>query len=259
MEGLQSILRWLHVFAGIIWIGHLYFFNWVNGPTAAKLDGPTKKAVVPELMPRALYWFRWGAAWTWLTGILLLAMVFYHGRQALESATADWTAGAAVMIVVTFLAVFLYDVLWKSGLANNLRAAVITSYILLAIIIALYFHFAHFSYRGILIHAGVLLGSTMAFNVWFRIWPAQQKIIRATKEGAAPDPALVKLAGLRSRHNTYMSVPLVWTMLNSHMTSFAGGIWGLPNNPYIVLLLVIIVGWHLVFQCYKKAGKVQGF
>jgi uncharacterized membrane protein len=68
MGGLEAIFRWLHVFFGIIWIGHLYFFNWVNGPLQAKLDGPTKKLVVPELMPRALYWFRWGAAFTWLTG-----------------------------------------------------------------------------------------------------------------------------------------------------------------------------------------------
>ena len=60
MEGLQFIFRWLHVFVGIIWIGHLYFFNFVNAPLAAQLDGPTKQKVVPELMPRALFWFRWG-------------------------------------------------------------------------------------------------------------------------------------------------------------------------------------------------------
>jgi uncharacterized membrane protein len=201
MEGLEAIFRWLHVFAGIIWIGHLYFFNWVNGPLAAKLDGPTKKIVVPELMPRALYWFRWGAAWTWVTGILLLGMVYYMGKQAMANG-AEMTAAAGIMIAVTFLAVFVYDALWKSPLASNLRAAVIVSYVLLAIIIALYAHFAQFSYRGTLIHTGVLLGSTMAFNVWFRIWPGQQKIIRAVKDGSAPDANVVKLAGLRSRHNT---------------------------------------------------------
>src|SRR5919106_282154 len=79
MAGLEAIFRWMHVFAGIIWIGHLYFFNWVNGPLQAKLDGPTKKIVVPELMPRALYWFRWGAAYTWITGVLLLGLVYYMG------------------------------------------------------------------------------------------------------------------------------------------------------------------------------------
>src|SRR5262245_31839867 len=127
MEALEAIFRWMHVFAGIIWIGHLYFFNWVNGPLQGKIDGPTKKLVNPELMPRALYWFRWGAAYTWITGVLLLMLVYYHGQQALAS-DAVWGVGPIVMIVVTFLAVFIYDALWKSGLASNLRAGVIVSF-----------------------------------------------------------------------------------------------------------------------------------
>lgn len=259
MEALEAIFRWLHVFAGIIWIGHLYFFNWVNGPLQAKLDGPTKKAVVPELMPRALYWFRWGAAYTWLTGFLLLGMVYYMGQQAFAT-DATWSAGAGIMILVTFLAFLIYDAIWKSGLAGNVRAGVIVSFVFLAVIVALYVYVAHFSYRGTLIHTGTLFGTIMAFNVWFRIWPSQQKIIRAVKNGEAPDAGVVKLAGLRSRHNTYMSVPLVWSMIGQHTTYFAGGNAGIPNDLYWVFwLLIIIVGWHIVFQCYKKAGKVQGF
>src|SRR5438105_5110448 len=82
MDGLEAIFRWLHILAGITWIGLLYFFNWVNGPFQGKIDGPTKKIVNPELMPRALYWFRWGAAYTWITGVLLLGMVYYMGQQA---------------------------------------------------------------------------------------------------------------------------------------------------------------------------------
>jgi len=259
MEALEAIFRWLHIFAGITWIGHLYFFNWVNGPLQGKLDGPTKKAVNPELLPRALYWFRWGAAYTWITGVLLLMLVYYAGQQAFATG-ADWSAGAAVMIVVTFLAVFLYDALWKSSLAANLRAAVIVSFVLLSIIVALFVYFAHFSYRGVLIHTGALFGTTMAFNVWFRIWPAQQKIIRAVKNGETPDAGLVKIAGLRSRQNTYMSVPLLWAMIGQHTTYFAGGNLGMPSECYWVFWLVIIaVGWHIVFQCYKKSAKVQGF
>ena len=259
MEALEAIFRWMHVFAGIIWIGHLYFFNWVNGPLQAKLDGPTKKLVVPELMPRALYWFRWGAAYTWITGVLLLMLVYYQGQQVLATG-AQWSAGAGIMIAVTFLAVFIYDALWKSGLANNLRGAVIVSFVLLSIIVALFVYFGQFSYRGTLIHTGALFGTIMAFNVWFRIWPSQQKIIRAVKDGVAPDAAIVKLAGLRSRHNTYMSVPLVWSMIGQHTTYFAGGNLGIPSDLYWVFWLVIIaLGWHIVFHCYKKAAKVQGF
>jgi uncharacterized membrane protein len=260
MDGLQALIRWMHVFVGIIWIGHLYFFNWVNGQTAAKLDGPTKKALVPELMPRALFWFRWGAAWTWITGVLLLLIVFYHG-QLMFPQELGWHPGGIVMIAVAFLAVFVYDALWSSGLASNVRTGTIVSFVLLSIVVALFVYVGKFEYRAVLIHTGAMFGTMMAFNVWFRIWPAQQKIIRAVKNGETPDAALSKLAGLRSRHNTYMSLPLVWAMLNFHTTvPFAGGGWGIQKEYYwVVWLAIIAIGWHIIFQCYKKAGKVEGF
>ena len=258
MAALEAIFRWMHVFVGIIWIGHLYFFNWVNGAVAAKLDGPTKQAVVPELMPRALYWFRWGAAWTWVTGFLLLGLVYYMGEQTL-AADASWSGGSIVMIAVTFLAVFVYDGLWKSGLATNVRVGTIVSFLLLTVVVALYVNVGNFSYRGTLIHTGALFGTAMAFNVWFRIWPAQQKIIRAVKAGEAPDGGLVKLAGLRSKHNTYMSLPLIWAMIGQHTTFFAGQSQTTTDYYWVIWLILIALGWHIIFQCYKKAGKVQGF
>jgi uncharacterized membrane protein len=260
MAGLEAIFRWMHVFAGITWIGHLYFFNWVNGPFTAKLDGPTKKAVIPELMTRALYWFRWGAAYTWFTGILLLGMVYYMGDQAFAQGFG-WGTRTIIMVVVTFLAVFIYDALWKSSLSANLRAAVIVSFILVAMVVAGY-NYSHFTYRGLLIHTGAMFGTIMAFNVWFRIWPNQQKIIRAVKAGSPlpPTDPLVKMAGLRSRHNTYMSVPLLWAMIGQHTTFFAGGNLGIPSEySWVVWLLIIILGWHIVFHCYKKSAKVAGF
>jgi uncharacterized membrane protein len=140
MAALEAIFRWMHVFVGIIWIGHLYFFNWVNGAVAAQLDGPTKKAVVPELMPRALYWFRWGAAWTWITGVLLLLLVYYHGQQTFQ-ATATWSAGAIVMIAITFLSVFVYDILWKSMAG---RAGTIVSFIILSAVVAMFHYVGQF-------------------------------------------------------------------------------------------------------------------
>ena len=72
MEALHPIFKWLHIIAGITWIGLLYFFNWINGHVVATMDGETKQKVVPEIMPRALYFFRWGAAWTWVTGLVLI-------------------------------------------------------------------------------------------------------------------------------------------------------------------------------------------
>ena len=258
MEGMQFIFRWLHVFVGIIWIGHLYFFNFVNAPLAAKLDGPTKQKVVPELMPRALFWFRWGAAWTWITGVLLLLLVFYHGGLAIET-DATWGAAAIAMIAVTCLAVFVYDALWSSGLKSNVRAATIVSFVLLAIVVWMFVEVGGFPPRSVLIHTGAMFGTIMAFNVWFRIWPAQQRIITAVKAGKAPDAADPALAGLRSKHNTYMSLPLLWAMANEHATPFFGGNFGIPGDFYwVAWLAVVALGWHIIFHCYRIAGRVSG-
>src|SRR5438270_7254101 len=74
---LHLIFRWAHVVAGVMWIGHLWFFNFVNAQLAKTYDADSKKKLLPELMPRALFWFRWGAAFTWITGVLLLALIYY--------------------------------------------------------------------------------------------------------------------------------------------------------------------------------------
>ena len=77
MDFITPIFKWLHIIAGVLWIGLLYFFNWINGHVVATMDGDTKKKVIPELMPRTLYFFRWGAAWTWITGVVLLLVVYW--------------------------------------------------------------------------------------------------------------------------------------------------------------------------------------
>ncbi len=263
MEGLEPIFRWLHIFAGVLWIGLLYFFNWVNSAFAPTLDGDCKKKVVPELLPRTLFWFRWGAAWTWITGVILLMLVFYHGKVVFEDPSGGldgnpWTAGSIVMILVTFLAVFVYDLLFKQ--VKNAKAAVVIGFVIIAIVLYLMANWGGFGYRGYMIHIAALFGTIMAFNVWFRIWPAQQKIITAIKAGEAPDGALVALAGGRSKHNTYLSLPLFWGMINSHTSFFAGGNWGIPADyAWATMLVVILIGWHIVWQCYRKAPKVKGF
>ena len=231
----------------------------MNGHFVATLDAETKKKVVPELMPRTLYFFRWGAAWTWFTGLILLLVVFYHGGLTFDDG-GNWGTSAFVMIAVTFLGVFLYDFIYKSGLASNVRLVTILSFVLVGVVVYLMKEWAGFSYRSFNIHLGALFGTNMAFNVWFRIWPAQQQIITAIKNGEAPNGDLVALAGLRSKHNTYMSVPLMWTMINQHTTALAGGNFGITSSTnWLVLMLIVALGWHIVFQLYKKSAKVQGF
>ena len=261
MEILDALFRWLHIIAGIIWIGMLYFFNFVNGPFAGTMDGDTKKKVVPELMPRALWWFRWGAAWTWATGILLLGLVFHSNKEMMFGADGNWSAGAGLMVGLVFLAPFLYDALQKSGLGKDPKVFGAVSFVLAAVVLALMALWAGFTYRAFNIHMAGLFGTIMAFNVWYRIWPAQQQIIRGVKgDGPAAPPELVAFAGTRSRHNVYMSAPLVWGMINSHTTALAGGNYGIPSKySFVVFLLVILIGWHIVWQLYKRAPKVKGF
>ncbi len=251
MDILQSLFRWIHVVAGILWIGLLYFFNFVNGPTAAVLDGETKKKVVPELMPRALFWFRWGAAYTWFSGLFLLLLVFYHGGLLFESGLGIWNTTAILMVALTFLGTYVYDLLMKTPLTKNPKVTAGIFFVLIGGVICLMLDGAGFSYRATNIHLGVMFGTTMAFNVWFRIWPAQQKIITAVKAGQAPDPAVVALAGLRSKHNVYLSIPLVWMMLNAHTT------WAATSRLY--LMGVIAIAWIGTTHLYKRAGKVKGF
>ena len=261
---LNPVVKWLHIIAGITWIGLLYFFNFINGHVAAKMDGDTKKQVVPELMPRTLFWFRWGAVWTWITGIVLLYVIFWAGSLSIgESvgnnmfdADTEVTMWAHIMLLVTFLAVFVYDFLYKSALAKNVRLVTIISLLLIFGVEYLMIHCGQFGYRAFNIHIGTMFGTMMAFNVWFRIWPAQQKIIAAIRDGEAPDGDLVALAGLRSKHNTYLSVPLIWTMINEHTAVFSGKLCGCTG---LVLAIVIPLGWHIVFQLYKKSAKVEGF
>ena len=258
---LNPVAKWLHIIAGIMWIGLLYFFNFINGHVAATMDGDTKRKVVPELMPRTLYWFRWGAAWTWFTGVILLFVIFWNGNLSMEQSGTKMTDGEVnmwthIMLLVTFVAVFLYDFLYKSPLAKNTRIITIVAFLLIAGVEYSMIHCGAFSYRAVNIHIGAMFGTIMAFNVWFRIWPAQQRIITAIKDGDAPDGADVALAGLRSKHNTYMSVPLIWTMINRHTVVFSGKLFDCSG---LVLLIVIALGWHLVFQLYKKSAKIKGF
>ena len=263
----HPLFKWIHIIAGVMWIGILYFFNFINGAFAGTMDAETKRKVVPELMPRALFWFRWGAFWTWISGVILLLSIFWIGNLSmgeLEQSTkmidsekvSEVTPFTHFMLLLTFLSVFIYDFIYKSFLAKNVRLSTLLSFALIGLMIYLMTCCAGFTYRALNIHIGAMFGTIMAFNVWFRIWPAQQQIITAIKDGNAPEGDDVALAGLRSKHNTYLSVPLIWTMINEHTISLSGKLF---NVEGLVLLVVIAVGWHVVFQFYKKSGKITGF
>jgi uncharacterized membrane protein len=249
-EILEGFFRWMHVVAGVLWIGLLYYFNWINGVFASKLDGETKQKAMPELLPRALYFFRWGAAFTFISGILLLALVYYHGKQMGGDSGMDTLVHG---LVVVFAGAVVYDVMWKK-LQGNQPLGVGISLVLVAAIAWYLSEKANMPHRAAYIHIGALFGTCMAMNVWMRIWPAQRKIIAGIKSGEPADPSHGAMAGLRSKHNTYMSVPLIFLMISNHYPLLItkkteGG----TNLGWIILVVVVAVGWLFTNWVYKKS------
>ena len=247
-EWLNVIFRWTHLAAGVMWIGHLWFFNFVNAQLAKTYDPDSRKKVLPELMPRALYWFRWGAAYTWITGILLLFLVYWFGGVMVnpEQGMGPHAAGGIglVLIIVGFL---VYDVLWKS--VKNEKAGAAISFVLVAVFAYVLTRFM--SGRAMYIHVGGLFGTVMAANVWMRIWPSQRKIIAGVKgTAAAADPSVVALAGLRSKHNTYMSMPLMFMMISNHFPTLYGS-----DLNWVILMVLVAVGWAVTKFLYQKSAS----
>jgi uncharacterized membrane protein len=244
---MEILFRWIHVVAGIAWIGHLYFFNFVNSQVAKTYDADSKRKVVPQLMPRALYWFRWGAAWTWISGFLLAGLVYYMSPNLLPPDSAmSMTAGVGLSLVLIVAVFFVYDALWKAMAAKE-QAGIVVSAVLVAIVA--WGMSRVFAPRAVWIHVGMLFGTVMAMNVWMRIWPAQRKIIAAIGSGAAPETALVSMATLRSKHNTYMSVPLVLLMVSNHYPTVYG-----RGAGWVILLALVLAGWALTKWLYGKSG-----
>jgi uncharacterized membrane protein len=252
MEWVQSytefLFRWIHVAAGITWIGHLYFFNFVNAHVAKTYDAESKKKVLPEIMPRALYWFRWGAMYTWISGLFLLAFSYYMANNMVpQGSTMSNGTASLISLAIIIFAFFIYDLIWKA--VKNETVGVAISFLLS---VAVLFALSSFLIgRAVFIHIGALFGTVMFMNVWMRIWPAQKKIIAGVKgTGPAPDASVAAMAGLRSKHNTYMSVPLAFFMISNHYPTLYG-----EEYAWIIAAIIILAGWLLTKFLYTKSGS----
>jgi uncharacterized membrane protein len=227
----QILLRTLHFLAGIIWIGHLYFFNLVNVNLMKALDGPTKGKVIPQLMPRALWWFRWGALITVLVGLM------YYAMYILKSDSSNAGKNVWVVLLVWLLipvVTFAIEMILVKRVNNGWALAVIVTVLMmimaLAIICWLKSQLSGYgSNKSYSIGLGGALGLIMLFNVWGIIWPNQKRIISWTADnaenGTAIPPESAKLgrvAFLASRTNTWLSVPMLFLMGASSHFSMLG-------------------------------------
>jgi len=258
-EWLNLLLRWTHVFAGIMWVGTTYYFTWLDArlteeEKAAANTGVTpqvwmvhsggfyvvERRKTPDLATRTLHWFRWEAATTWLSGFALLVVIYYLGGGALiDPDVREMSLGSAVALGIGVIVAggVVYDVMMKSPLGRNEKAFAVVAYIL--IVVVAYGLTRVFSARAAYIHVGAIFGTIMAANVWMHILPAQKKMIAALNEGRKPDERLSAQAKLRSKQNTFMAVPVVFIMISNH---FPGVTYGERYN-WAILSVLILLGW----------------
>jgi uncharacterized membrane protein len=237
-EWLDLVVRWIHVITAIAWIGSSFFFMWLDShleaPAAPRkgIEGELwmthsggfyrveKIKVAPNEMPRTLHWFKWEAAFTWISGVTLLAIVYYlgSGLDFLDPSIAG--LGSAGVSIAAFIALgtawLVYDSLYMSPLARTPLAALIGFALLTA---TAYVLSQYMSGRAAYLHVGAIMGTIMAANVWLRIIPAQRELVAATKAGRALDPSLGLRAKQRSVHNNYMTLPVVFIMISNHFSS----------------------------------------
>jgi len=234
---LNLFFRWFHVVAGVLWIGQTAFFSWLDTRMRLEVDEASGDAVwmvhsggfyrvqklkAPAEMPKILHWFKWEAAFSWLSGIFLLGIVYYMGGLMVEY-DSEMSAGVAnaVGIGSLILSWVVYDLLWKSPLAKKEAFASLVSVVLLIGTAWLLTQFM--SGRAAYIHVGAIMGTIMTANVWMRILPGQRKMLEAVKAGTPPNLRLGEIAKHRSTHNTFMAVPLIFIMISNHFPTNAYG------------------------------------
>ena len=255
-EWLNLIVRWTHVFVAILWIGQTYFFTWLDGRFAEEVkEGggappqvwmvhsggfyAVEKRAAPDLASRTLHWFRWEAAFTWLSGAVLLVIVYHAGGLMVDADGASIPTLRALGISLALIAGawMVYDGLWRSPLARSEATATAVSYLL--VVAAAYGLTRVLAGRAAYIHLGAMFGTLMAANVWQVILPAQRRMIAAIRKGEKPDLALSGRAKQRSKHNTFMVVPVVFIMLSNH---FPVATYGHAHN-WLILSALVLLGW----------------
>ncbi len=230
----QIVLRWLHFVAGIIWVGLLYFFSLVNVPAMKVLDAATRGKVVPVLMPKALWWFRWGAVVTWLAGFryfMILAKTDAINAHA-PGLMWRWLGIWFAVWLVAFVIIYALLRPAEGPLSNGWVLAVLIGFIITAtswLVLSLLAH-PDVSNRTLSISVGGGLGTIMFLNVWGIIWRCQKRLIAWTKanvEQGTPMPPeagrVARLAFLASRANFWLSFPMLFFMAASNHYPFLSG------------------------------------
>jgi uncharacterized membrane protein len=257
LELLDLSFRWVHVIAGIMWIGNSLLFNWLDRNLRPSSRGAPevygdiwllhsgafyfveKTSLSGQPMPRPLHWFKWQAYTTWLSGAALLIALYYVGGRELltDPATSSLSQLAAVGVGVGAIVVaqIVYDALWKMVGPRSMAAAGALS--IAALVLLAYGLTSLLSGRAAYLHMGAVLATIMAANVAHVIMPSQRKLVAAVTAGQPPDPAVAWAAKTRSIHNNYLTFPVIVLMLSNHFPSVYGN-----RYSWQLMLVLIAIG-----------------
>ena len=238
-DWLNIVARWVHFVTGIAWIGSSFYFIWLDNSLEAPREGSDrdegiagelwsvhgggfyhsrKFRLAPPALPATLHWFKWEAYTTWLSGMFLLALVYWYGAEVylVDTAVRELSAAAAVTIAVGFIVLgwVVYDLLCRSPLAR--REGPFAAVLLVAVTLLAWALCQLYSGRGAYIHFGAVLGTIMVANVFFVIIPGQRRMVEAFARGETPDPEDGIRGKQRSVHNTYFTLPVLFAMTSNH-------------------------------------------
>jgi uncharacterized membrane protein len=252
IEWLNIVVRVMHITFGIAWIGASFYFIFLENALNRTKDLRDELAgnlwavhgggfyylekykIAPKKIPKELHWFKYEAYFTWLSGFSLLFIVYYFNASAflIDKNVLDISplAGIGIGVGSFVVAWILYDLLCKTPLVKRPEFAWIGFALLVGFA---YFYSSVFSARAAYIHFGAMIGTLMAANVFFIIIPSQKAMVKAAKENKPLDPQLGKNAGLRSLHNNYFTLPVLFVMVSNHFPSTFG-----YKYPWLILVII---------------------
>ena len=264
-------IRWVHVITAIAWIGSSFYFIALDlglrrDGDLAGADGEEwqvhgggfyhirKYLVAPDAMPEHLVWFKWESYSTWLSGVAMLMVVYWAGGELylLDQNKAELVLWQGIVISALSLTVgwLVYDFLCKSGLAEKPTVLMLLLFVLLVIMGWGYNQI--FTGRAMMLHLGAFTATIMTANVFFIIMPNQRVVVADLKAGRKPDPKYGKIAKLRSTHNNYLTLPVIFLMLSNHYPlAFA------TTYNWVIAALVFLMGVtirHFFNTMHAKKG-----
>ena len=259
-DWLNLILRWAHMIVGIAWVGASFYFIWLDNHLQPPIDPAdaakgiggevwavhgggfytAKKFVLaPEKLPPELHWFKWEAYTTLITGFFLLCLVYYYGAEIalIDPAVMPLSKPEAIAIGLAFLVLgwLVYDGLCRSAFGED--DLLLGGLLFLYCAVAAWALCHLFSGRGAYLHFGAMLGTIMVLNVYFVIIPGQRELVKAKEEGRTPDPKYGAMGRQRSVHNTYFTLPVLFTMISNHYAGLYGHEWN-----WVLLILISVAG-----------------